>query len=452
MPTFVKTHRHGDVLVVEIDNPPVNALGAGVPEALRARRSTRRSTTSGVAAIVVRGAGRTFVAGADITTLEDAAWGRRAPRRPTCTSCCHAIEDCRKPVVMAIHGTALGGGLELAMAGHYRVAVAGAQVGQPEVNLGIIPGAEGTQRLPRLVGVEKALDMCVTGKPMPAAEALAAGILDEIADERSRRRRRSAFARRVAARDGRIRRRASARDRLGTPATNAPLFAAARATAREGQAAPDGAAEGRRRDRSRRHAAVRRRVPPRARALLRVRARRAGQGADPRVLRRARGVEAARGASRVAAAPSPHASPSSAPARWAAASRWRARTPASTSLLTDAADAAPRRRHGSDPDELRRLRDARAPHRGRRRPDGWRASIRSRRPGSIARRRGGSRYRGRVRGPGAEAAGLPRARSRREAGLRPRDQHVDARHRRDRVGDLAARPPSSACTSSARPT
>ena len=73
-----------------------------------------------------------------------------------------------KPVVMAIHGTALGGGLELAMAGHYRVAVASAQLGQPEVNLGIIPGAEGTQRLPRLVGVEKALDMCVTGKPIAA--------------------------------------------------------------------------------------------------------------------------------------------------------------------------------------------------------------------------------------------------------------------------------------------
>ncbi len=101
---------------------------------------------------------------------------------------------------MAIHGTALGGGLELAMAGHYRVADAGAQVGQPEVNLGIVPGAEGTQRLPRLAGVAKALDMCVTGRPVTAQDALAAGIVDEIAGE-DLTASAVAFARRVAARD-----------------------------------------------------------------------------------------------------------------------------------------------------------------------------------------------------------------------------------------------------------
>ena len=120
-----------------------------------------------VAAIVIMGAGKTFIAGADITTLERAAWGD-GDAAADLHDMLSRIEDCSKPIVMAIHGTALGGGLELAMAGHYRVAASSALLGQPEVNLGIIPGAEGTQRLPRLVGIEKALDMCVTGKPMSA--------------------------------------------------------------------------------------------------------------------------------------------------------------------------------------------------------------------------------------------------------------------------------------------
>jgi len=250
MPQFVKSTRHGDVLVLEIDNPPVNALSPGVPEALHAALDAAEPDP-GVAAIVVRGAGRTFVAGADITTLEEAAWGNEAAA-PNWHDLLSRIEDCRKPVVMAIHGTALGGGLELAMAGHYRVAVASAQVGQPEVNLGIIPGAEGTQRLPRLAGVAKALDMCVTGKPISAAEALSAGIIDEIAGEDLTA---SAveFARRIA---GDVRaaaadvRRAELqfglktrdrRDRLGDEHTNAPLFANARTLAakvRKHQTAP----------------------------------------------------------------------------------------------------------------------------------------------------------------------------------------------------------------------
>ena len=92
------------------------------------------------------------------------------------------IENCRKPIVMAIHGNALGGGLELAMAGHYRVAVPGAQVGQPEVKLGIIPGAHGTQRLPRLAGVAKAVTMCAEGNPISAADALECGIVDRLID------------------------------------------------------------------------------------------------------------------------------------------------------------------------------------------------------------------------------------------------------------------------------
>jgi 3-hydroxyacyl-CoA dehydrogenase len=237
MSELVRTHRDADVLVVEIDNPPVNALGPGVPEALAAALDAA-DRDDGVAAIVVRGAGRTFVAGADIATLEDAAWGDEGAAADL-HDLLRRVEQCRTPVVMAIHGTALGGGLELAMAGHYRVADAGAQVGQPEVNLGIVPGAEGTQRLPRLAGVAKALDMCVSGRPVAARDALAAGIIDEIAGE-DLTASAVAFARRVAARTSHP--KTSERgDRLGDAEANAPLFAAARAQAlstRRHQVAP----------------------------------------------------------------------------------------------------------------------------------------------------------------------------------------------------------------------
>src|SRR4029450_5556484 len=124
---------------------------------------------------VVVCAGRTSTAAADIKELERAAWDERASL-PEMHDLLRQIEDMPKPVVMAIDGTALGGGLELAMAGHYRVATRDAGLGQPEVNLGIIPGAEGTQRLPRLVGIERAIDMCVSGRLIPAADALAAGL------------------------------------------------------------------------------------------------------------------------------------------------------------------------------------------------------------------------------------------------------------------------------------
>jgi 3-hydroxyacyl-CoA dehydrogenase len=240
MPQFVKSSLRGDVVVLEIDNPPVNALSPGVPEALHAAFDAAEPDPA-VTAIVVRGAGRTFVAGADITTLEEAAWGNEAVA-PNWHDLLARIEECRKPVVMAIHGTALGGGLELAMAGHYRVAVASAQVGQPEVNLGIIPGAEGTQRLPRLAGVAKALDLCVTGKPISAEEALSAGIIDAIAGDDL-----TAFA--VEFANARVRsaellpgrKTSERRDRLGDEHTNASLFADARnlaAKVRKHQTAP----------------------------------------------------------------------------------------------------------------------------------------------------------------------------------------------------------------------
>ena len=201
------------------------------------------------------GAGRTFVAGADITTLEPLAWDASAPK-PDLRPLFERIESSPKPVVMAMHGTALGGGLELAMAGHYRVATADARLGQPECALGIIPGAEGTQRLPRLAGVEKALDMGVTSKPISAADALTHGIVDEVIDgdlldgavE---------FAERIAA-DGGPHPKTSERTRQARHAGR--QRAAVRGGTCDGaedQAAPAGAAEGDRRDRSRHPPAVR---------------------------------------------------------------------------------------------------------------------------------------------------------------------------------------------------
>jgi 3-hydroxyacyl-CoA dehydrogenase len=178
MSDLVNVEKVNGVAVLEVNNPPVNALSAGVPEAIGAAIAAAQADAS-VRAIVLIGAGKTFIAGADIKQLEEMAWGRRAGA-PKLHELLRQIEDCPKPIVMAVHGTALGGGLEVAMAGHYRVGVPEAQLGQPEVNLGIIPGAEGTQRLPRLVGIEKAIEMCVGGKPVKAKDALDAGLLDAI--------------------------------------------------------------------------------------------------------------------------------------------------------------------------------------------------------------------------------------------------------------------------------
>src|SRR5213594_3236288 len=180
MVELVKFTVETGVALITVDNPPVNALSAGVPEGIAAAIE-RAAHDASVHAVVLIGAGRTFVAGADIKQLEEQAQGR-GPGAPNIHQLLKSIEDCSKPVVVAIHGTALGGGLELAMAGHYRVASPDAQAGQPEVNLGIIPGAEGSQRLPRLVGVESAVEMCVSGKPIKAPEAVQLGLFDSIAD------------------------------------------------------------------------------------------------------------------------------------------------------------------------------------------------------------------------------------------------------------------------------
>ena len=162
----------GRIAIVTADNPPVNALKhevrAGLIEALR-----QAGDDSAVEAVVIACAGRTFFAGADITEFG------KPPQAPSLGEVITAIEAMPRPVVAALHGTALGGGFELALACHFRVATPGARVGLPEVKLGLLPGAGGTQRLPRLVGPEKALKMIVTGEPVAAAEALADGIVDE---------------------------------------------------------------------------------------------------------------------------------------------------------------------------------------------------------------------------------------------------------------------------------
>ena len=217
------------VAVLRIDNPPVNALDAGVRAALAAAVRDAEADPRARALVIVC-AGRTFVAGADIAELERAAWGDG--EGPDMHPLLAAIERCSKPVVAAIHGTAFGGGLELAMACHYRIAVESARLGLPEINLGIIPGAEGTQRLPRLVGVEKALEMGLSGKPIAAADALSSGLVDRIArgDLEAAA---IAFAREVLER-GETPPRASERaDRIGTPEENETHLAAARETVRK---------------------------------------------------------------------------------------------------------------------------------------------------------------------------------------------------------------------------
>jgi len=223
------TARDG-VAIVTINNPPVNALSPGVPEGLVAALDAAEKDSS-VRAIVVIGGGRTFIAGADIKELELAASGRRGGP-PEFHSILARIEDTAKPVVMAIHGTALGGGNEVAMAGHYRVAAPDAQIGQPEVNLGIIPGAEGTQRLPRLVGVAAAVDLCVSGKPIRAPEALKLGLIDRVM-EGDLLTGAMAFAREIADRGGALRKTRELNDKLGSEFVDASIFAAGRDQARK---------------------------------------------------------------------------------------------------------------------------------------------------------------------------------------------------------------------------
>src|SRR5438034_5605911 len=167
--------RQGRVAVLTVDNPPVNALSQHVRQGLR-DGITQAVADAGVSAIVITCAGRTFIAGADITEFG------KPPQAPSLHEVLDLIESSPKPVIAAVHGTALGGGLEVTLACHYRVGVKDARFGLPEVKLGLLPGAGGTQRLPRVVGVEKALQMIVSGDPIGADEALTHGLLDAIVE------------------------------------------------------------------------------------------------------------------------------------------------------------------------------------------------------------------------------------------------------------------------------
>ena len=169
-----------DILLVTIANPPVNALSPGIPEAIDAAIA-RAGQDPSIHGVVIIGGGATFICGADIKELQKLAHGEDATGVPLRTVL-DRIESCAVPVTCAIHGSALGGGLELAQACHYRVAVDGCQVGQPEVKIGIIPGAAGTQRLPRLVGLRMAADMCSSGRMVKTDEAAKSGLFDRVVD------------------------------------------------------------------------------------------------------------------------------------------------------------------------------------------------------------------------------------------------------------------------------
>ena len=175
MSEVVKLERHDIIAIVTVDSPPVNALSAAVRGGIFECMKSAIADPE-VKAIVLTCAGRTFIAGADITEFG------KPPKEPSLHEVLDLIEGSPKPVVAAIHGTALGGGLEVTLACHYRVGVKTARFGLPEVKLGILPGAGGTQRLPRVVGVPKALSMIVSGDPIGADEALKVGLIDEIVE------------------------------------------------------------------------------------------------------------------------------------------------------------------------------------------------------------------------------------------------------------------------------
>ncbi|OXE37594.1 MAG: 3-hydroxyacyl-CoA dehydrogenase [Phenylobacterium zucineum] len=182
----------GDVAVITLNSPPVNALSANVREGLFEGFKAAIADPA-AKAIVLICEGRTFIAGADITEFGGAMKG------PSLQDVQDTMENSPKPVVAAIHGTALGGGLEVALVAHYRVGVASARFGLPEVNLGLLPGAGGTQRLPRVAGVEKALEMMTSGRHAPAKEALAMGLIDDLIEDGKLKEGAVAFARKAVA-------------------------------------------------------------------------------------------------------------------------------------------------------------------------------------------------------------------------------------------------------------
>ena len=175
MTTEVGLQKDGEIAVITVDNPPVNALKQVVRAGLLSTLTQARDDAA-TRAIVLVGAGRTFIAGADITEFS------KPSQPPSLPEIIGLIENSPKPVIAAMHGTPLGGGLELTLACHFRIAAPGTRLGLPEIKLGLIPGAGGTQRLPRLVGMDRAMAMILSGEPVPAQQALADGLIDEIVE------------------------------------------------------------------------------------------------------------------------------------------------------------------------------------------------------------------------------------------------------------------------------
>ena len=175
MTTEVGLQKDGEIAVITVDNPPVNALKQVVRAGLLSTLTQARDDAA-TRAIVLVGAGRTFIAGADITEFG------KPSQPPSLPEIIGLIENSPKPVIAAMHGTPLGGGLELTLACHFRIAAPGTRLGLPEIKLGLIPGAGGTQRLPRLVGMDRAMAMILSGEPVPAQQALADGLIDEIVE------------------------------------------------------------------------------------------------------------------------------------------------------------------------------------------------------------------------------------------------------------------------------
>jgi 3-hydroxyacyl-CoA dehydrogenase len=231
MADLVELNRENEIAIVTINNPPVNALSPTVAQGI-ADAVDQASRDSSIKAVVLMGGGRTFIAGADIKEFGKITSGQ-TPSAAGLLPLLLQIEN-GKPTVAAIHGSAFGGGLELAMAAHYRVTSPSAQLGQPEVKLGIIPGAGGTQRLPRLVGVAKAIEICAEGNPISAQEAFTLGLVDRLI-EGDLLAGALKFAREVSERSAPKTRERE--EKLRHPEPNAPLFSTAREKARNKQRA-----------------------------------------------------------------------------------------------------------------------------------------------------------------------------------------------------------------------
>ncbi|MDP8918269.1 MAG: 3-hydroxyacyl-CoA dehydrogenase NAD-binding domain-containing protein [Pseudomonadota bacterium] len=219
--SVVELARDGEIAVLTVDSPPVNALSAQVREGI-VEGIRQTDADAAVKAVVLHCAGRTFFAGADISEFG------KPPKHPMLPEVVDIIEASSKPVVAALHGTALGGGLETALACHYRVAVPSAKCGFPEVKLGLLPGAGGTQRLPRLVGPERALELVTSGSQISAKAAQEMGIVDEIVDENGLLASAIAFARKVVAENRPLKKVRDLDDKIATARGKPEIFDAFR--------------------------------------------------------------------------------------------------------------------------------------------------------------------------------------------------------------------------------